>query len=75
MTQWTPKALLTHLQMLAAVELLREAECCKEVAARLGYKDRASFSRRFKSCFGLTPWAFAHHQDYHKKPETAGKAS
>lgn len=57
---YSTKALLTKLQMLAAAELLQEIPLGKDVGAQLGFQDPSSFRRRFKAHFGVTPWEFAH---------------
>ena len=54
----TTKTLLTHLQMLAAVELLQENVHGNESSLRLGFRNLANFRRRFKAHFGITPLEF-----------------
>lgn len=54
----TTRTLLTHIQMLAAVELLQETPDGNAVSLRLGFRSPASFERRFKAHFGITPLEF-----------------
>lgn len=61
------KKLLIHLQMLAALELLVQTASLREVIVQLGFQTPASFGRRFKEYFGVTPWEFVH-----RKPHSVG---
>jgi AraC-like DNA-binding protein len=49
----TPQALLTHLRMLTAVELLCEASPA-EVAMILGYRNEATLASSFEAYFGVS---------------------
>jgi AraC-like DNA-binding protein len=64
--QCSVKELLTHLQMLAGLELVLETDHGKDVADQLGFANATCFTRRFKAYFGLTPWEMVHKHRYHK---------
>ena len=56
LTGQSPIQLINEYRMNRAAELLRSGEySIKEIAYRVGYQERRSFTNRFKAQFGLTP--------------------
>lgn len=53
--QCTPKAFAKKIRMDLAVSRLKSHARLKEIAAELGYKHQADFSRAFKAHYGTTP--------------------
>ena len=52
----TPTAYLRQLRLEMATDLLAEnILTLKEIAARVGYETEASFSKAFKSAYGVAP--------------------
>jgi transcriptional regulator GlxA family with amidase domain len=58
-TGFTPNAYLQRLRISAAQTALRNpARSLEQVAAQVGYADRATFAKLFKQLCGETPGAF-----------------
>lgn len=54
-----PRALINHLRLDAAADLLRSTDQSIEtVAHRAGYRDQSAFCRAFRNRFGRSPGAF-----------------
>jgi len=55
----TPMEYLTQWRLMKARQMLRTTELgLEEIAARCGYESLPSFSRRFKTAFGIRPGAY-----------------